>query len=98
MARAKKDVTGDRTTTEIKKLIGSDKLIIGTTKTVKELKLGRLKKVYLTLNCPDKVKKNIEHYGKLVETDIEVINIPNSELGVLVKKPFSISVMSVLKE
>ena len=50
---------------EIKKKIKEGKVIIGTSRTVKALKLGKTDKVFLTSNCPDDVKEDIEHYSKL---------------------------------
>ncbi len=80
---------------EIKKGIKENRAVIGTELTLKSLKLGKLKKVYMTSNCPAKVKGDIEHYSRLAKTETESLDIPNDELGVICKKQFSISVMGL---
>lgn len=82
---------------EIKKLIESKKVRIGTEIAIKNMKLGKVERVYLSSNCPAEVKKTIEYYGKLGNVEIVTLEYPNDELGVICKKPFSISVLSVLK-
>ncbi len=82
---------------EIKKALKQGKVIIGTEKTIKNLKLGKVSKVFLTSNCPEEVKKDITYYSSLAKADVVQLKQPNDELGVLCKKPFSISVLSFLK-
>ena len=80
---------------EIKKAIKEKKAVIGTKEVEKALKLAKIKKVYLTSNCPEKVKENIKYYAKIAEIEVEEIKKANDELGVLCKKPYSISVLGV---
>ena len=71
------------------------KTIIGAKRTLKFLKLGKLKKVYIASNCPKDIKDDIAHYGKM--SNIEIINLKenNEELGILCKKSFFISVLGI---
>lgn len=85
-------------TDEIKKYLGTKLLIVGTNLVIKNLKLGRLSKVYLSSNCPAKIKERIAYYASLANTAIVELNIPNDELGVLCKKLYSISVLAILSE
>ncbi len=94
---AKKEIT-DNDLVEIKKLLKTKKLVIGTEMAVKKLKAGKLAQVFITSNCPDKIKEDIEYYGKLGDTDVVKLKISNDELGIVCKKPFSISVLGVIKE
>lgn len=82
---------------EIKKNLKSKKIIIGTEKTIKNIKLGRVKKVFLSVNCPEKIKKDIIYYNKISEFEIIELSQRNDELGNILKKPFSISVLSIIK-
>ena len=82
---------------DIRKNLKSEKLVIGTEETLKALKLGKLAKVYLASNCNQAVRKDIEHYTKLGNTELVILDIPNDELGVACRKTFSISVLSMLK-
>lgn len=82
---------------EIKKLLKSKSLIIGTERTVKSLKIGKLSRVYVSANCPKEVKEDLKYYGELSATPIIELEQTNEEIGTLCKKPFLISVLSVLK-
>ena len=90
---AKKQITS----TEIKKLIKSKKVVIGTERTIKALKLGRVEKVIISSNCSETVLNDLSYYAGLGKTETIKVSYPNNELGVICKKPFSISVLSILK-
>ena len=85
------------TTEDIKKLLKSDKLILGTELTLKSLKKGELEKVFLSSNCPSEIRDDIAHYTKLSNTEVVEVGMPNDQLGDLCKKPFSISMIGLLK-
>lgn len=82
---------------ELRKLMKQKGLIVGTDRTLRGLKLGKIKKVYLSSNCAEKTSRTIEHYSKLCKAVVVRLKYPNDELGILCKKPFSISVLSVAK-
>ena len=85
------------TSTEIKKLIKAKDLVIGTERTIKNLKLGKVEKVIISSNCAENVVNDLNHYAGLSKTEAIRVNYPNDELGVICKKPFFISVLSILK-
>ena len=85
------------TSTEIKKMIKVGNVIIGTEKSVKSLKLGNVQKILLSSNCPSSVENDINHYSGLNGAEVHKLDFPNDELGVICKKPFSISVLAFLK-
>lgn len=87
----------DKDVAEIRKLLKSKSLIIGSERTLKNLKLGKVSKVYVSSNCSEKTKGAIEHYSKLSNTNVIKLKYPNDELGTVCKKPFSISVLSAMK-
>lgn len=80
---------------EIRKLIKTKGLMIGTDRTLKGLKTGKVKKVYVSSNCADSTLEAIGHYSKLANAEVIKLKVPNDELGILCKKSFSISVLSV---
>jgi len=82
---------------DLKKLLATKRAVIGTDETLKHLRAGNIETVFLSANCPETVKKDIEHYSKLARTSIEQLDVPNEEIGALCRKPFPISVLSVLK-
>jgi len=81
--------------TEIKKLLKTDKLVIGKDRVLKGLRLGSLEKVFASNNCS--YLEDLEHYGKLGKVKVSKLKIPNDELGVVCKKSFSISAIGILK-
>ena len=85
------------TSTEIKKLIKERKVIIGTERAIKGLKLGKVEKVLLSSNCAEKTVEDINYYAGLSSIETVKLGYSNEELGTICKKPFSISVLSVLK-
>lgn len=83
---------------DIRTAIKNKKAIIGTERTLKSLKLGRLSKIYLSNNCAEDIKKDIMYYAKLAKVEVVELPYPNDEFGVLCKKTFSISVLSFLQQ
>jgi len=82
---------------DIKKLLKSKNLVIGTQRTMRYLKTGKLSKVYISSNCPAEIKEDIKYYSELSSTPVVELEQSNEEIGILCKKPFFISVLSVLK-
>ena len=82
---------------EIKKMIKSGILVIGTKRTIKSLKLGKVQKVLVSSNCPSSVESDINYYVGLSGAEFHKLDYPNDELSVICKKPFSISVLALLK-
>ena len=90
---AKRQVTG--VVAEIKKLVESDKVVFGAEVSLKLLRQGKLKKLYLSSNCSEVVKEDAERYCALSGTECVPLQQTNDEIGVLCRKPFSISVVGV---
>lgn len=82
---------------EIRDVLVSGKLIIGTEKTEKDLKRGLLSKVFISSNCPEKVRADFSHYASLANVELIDLSIPNEELGIVCKKPFSVSIVGLMK-
>ena len=83
--------------TDIKRILDEKKEIIGTNVSLKEIKKNNLKKVYLTSNIQEDVKKDIIYYAGLANIDIIETDINNEELGIICKKPFLISILGEKK-
>ena len=85
------------TSAEIKKMIKAGNVMIGTGRAIKSLKLGKVEKIFMSSNCPAKVENDINYYAGLCAAELYKLEYPNDELGIICKKPFSISVLAVLK-
>ena len=83
---------------EIKKALDAKKLLMGSSETIKNLKMGKVSKVYLSENCRQNVRDDIIAYSKAAKAECIMLNKSKEELGVLCKKSFSISVLSILSE
>jgi len=82
---------------EIRKLLGSEKLILGKERTLKELRKGNLQKVFIASNLDDQTKKDLEYYQEINNFELINSNMTNEELGTLCRKPFSVAVIGLLK-
>ena len=87
-----------KSTMELRKLAEDKRLFIGTERTIKNLKLGRVSAVYVTKNIAESVLEAITRQASLSGVEIAKLSATNEELGVICKKPFRISVLSVIKQ
>ncbi len=79
---------------DLKKDLENKKMIFGANITLKKLRAGKLKKIYMANNCRKDIAEDIVKYAKINKIEIVKLKKTNEELGVLCKKPFSISVLS----
>lgn len=82
---------------DIKELLGTEKLLLGTERTMKALRNGTLQKIFLTSNVDADVKEDIEYYKSVSGVEVEELKETNEELGTICRKSFSISVIGILK-
>lgn len=82
---------------EIRKLFEAGKLVIGAERAAKLLKQGKIEKVFIASNCRGDVKEDMESYARISKAELVQLDIENDELGIACKKPFSISVVGVVK-
>ncbi|MBD3354807.1 50S ribosomal protein L30 [Candidatus Woesearchaeota archaeon] len=82
---------------EIKKSIKEGNAVIGTNEVIDGLKKSKLAKVYVTSNCPEDIKKDVNYYADFSNADVVNLREKNDELGMICKKPFSISLFGVNK-
>jgi large subunit ribosomal protein L30e len=82
---------------EIKKLVKEGNIIIGTKDTLKRLKTGKLAKVWMSVNVPSDVKEDFVKYAAMNDVQLVSLSVPNDELGIICKKQFSVSVLSLAK-
>ena len=83
---------------EVKKIVAEGKAVIGTKEVLKGLKKNTIEKVFISLNCPVSVKKDLQHYASIADAEVVALKQPNDELGIVCKKQFSISVMGLKRE
>lgn len=81
---------------EIHQAVGSGKVILGSEKSVKVVKLGQAKLVVLASNCPETVRVDIMHYAKLANVPVHNYAGDATALGLACGKPFPVGVMAVV--
>ena len=79
---------------ELRIALKEEKVFFGTELTLKHLKKGKVKIVYASSNCPKNVLEDLKHYCKVFNATLKELKETNEELGVVCKKPFSVSVLS----
>lgn len=84
--------------TKIKKALEDKKLVIGSNRLLKELKVGRVEEIFITTNCPAALKDDLVSYADMNKKKATELDITNEELGVLCKKPFSINVVGISRK
>lgn len=75
----------------LKKALKEGKLIFGTERTLKLLKTSKINEIFVASNCKANVKEDIVYYAKLANVKVTELKETNEELGLICKKPFSIS-------
>lgn len=80
---------------DIRKLLGTDKLIIGEQEVRKALRTQSLAQVLVASNCARGVLEDLEHASRHAGAEFRQLDVPNEELGVYCKKPFNIMVLGI---
>lgn len=78
----------------LREALKNKKVIIGADRTLKNLKLNKLKRVYLASNVRKDIEEDIEHHTKLFNIKLVKLKENNEELGLICKKHFKVSVLS----
>ena len=81
----------------IRENIKTKKLVLGTDRTKKELIRGTLSRIFLSSNVPETVQADFRRYAEMSDVPVDELEISNQELGILCKKPFSVSVIGLLE-
>ncbi|HLD12914.1 MAG TPA: ribosomal L7Ae/L30e/S12e/Gadd45 family protein [Candidatus Nanoarchaeia archaeon] len=78
----------------LRKAFKEEQLIYGSERTIKKLKQGKTKTIFLAKNCPPDVRATIQHYATLQPVTIHDLEEPNTELALICKKKYNVSVVS----
>ena len=84
----------------VKELLGylkDNKVKIGAKITAKNFKTGKVEKVFASSNCDDLTLRTINHYAKIANVEIVMLDLDNEELGQKLVKPFLVSMVCIVK-
>jgi len=79
---------------ELKQALKEKNLVFGTKATLRNLRQGKAKHVMISSNCPKEARAELEHVAKLSGAETITLDLPDSEIGMISKKRFSVSVLS----
>lgn len=79
---------------KLKEALKKKEIVYGTEKTIKNLKKGKTKTVFLSSNTPAEVREEIKHYAGISNAEVIELDMPDKEIGLLAKRTHSISVLS----
>jgi len=82
---------------EIKKFLNSKKMLIGRNEVLKGIKKKLVSKVFFASNSPERLLSDLERYKSVEPFELLDTKLPNDELGTICKKPFSVSIIGILK-
>lgn len=71
-------------------------IIYGAREAIKIALHGKAKLIILAENAPLELKHDIKHYAKLSNTPVITFNGTNIELGTVIGRPHSVTVLAVL--
>ena len=80
----------------LRHVIRTGQVIVGSKRTLKYVKLGKVKVVITASNLPERIKSDLEYYAKL--SGIPIITFPgtNRDLGTAIGKPFSVAMLGII--
>ena len=84
-------------TEDLRNALKENKVILGSDRTIKYLKLGKVRTVIVASNCPENKRKDLEHYTKLTGIKLENFDGTAKQLGIFCGKPFSIASLAIVK-
>ena len=80
----------------LRHIMRTGRVIIGSRKTLKYVKLGRVKVVVAASNLPTDLKSDLEYYARLSGIPIVVFPGTNYDLGTAIGKPFSVAMLGIM--
>lgn len=75
--------------------VKTGKVSFGANSALQNAQTGRAKMIILAANCPENVRKDVEHYSKLSKVPLVDYNGSSLDLAAVSGKPFTISALSI---
>ena len=81
---------------ELVNALKTGKVILGSRKTLKLVKLGKAKAVIVAENAPPEIRDDIIYYARLSNIPVYVYPGTSLELGAVCGKPFTVASLAIL--
>ncbi|HIH61802.1 MAG TPA: 50S ribosomal protein L30e [Methanobacteriales archaeon] len=79
----------------IRVAVDTGNVILGSKKSIQNLKLGKGKIVIIAENAPEDIKDDVEYYAKLSNIPVYVYKGSSVELGSVCGKPFTVTTLLI---
>ncbi len=83
---------------ELHNALKTGRVVLGTRRTLRLLKLGRIKAVIAAANAPPEIKQEIMYYAKLGDIPVYIYPGTSVELGAVCGKPFTVMSLGIVDE
>lgn len=93
-----KKESASKTVLEIKKASEKGMVLMGLKEAIKALNEGKAQKIFYAMNLKDEGKEDLISRCTLLNVELEELDIKNIDLGVVIKKPFSVGVVTIIKD
>ncbi len=77
----------------LKDAVKNQKLIFGAKQTIKKIKTGELKQIFIARDCPEDIREDVLRFAKMAGVEVSEEQITSQEIGSICKKAFSINVL-----
>lgn len=81
----------------VKDLLEKGKIIIGSERTLKLAKNGKIKEIYIASNTPKHLRNEAKIIGKALGIEVVELDENSKQIGTRLGKPFTILMFGVLK-
>lgn len=82
---------------DIKKVLKTGKVFVGAKEVLKNLKLGKISKIYVSATVAADLKNSVKKYASMINVEVIELKYANDEFGALCKKPYAISILGFIK-
>jgi len=95
---SEKAAKADAVLEELKAAVAKGNALFGSRSVMKALKLKSPKMIFISSNCPESARNDINSNARISGTKIENFEGTGKQLGVFCGKPFAVSSLAVLEE
>jgi len=79
---------------KLREALKSQKITYGTRATLRRIKLGKVKAVFVARDCKESTKKTLQYYAGLSTIDLLSLEQGSKDIAQLCKKNYPVSVLS----
>lgn len=82
------------TVEELRDAVKHKEMTIGAKEVLRKLRAGKVSKIFLASTCSQTVKESVRKFTDVNKFEVVELPIPSSEIALICKKNFQVSVLS----